>query len=157
MQPVFLFRYPHKYHSFAQALGALMDSCFVWFKYWEFHFIPVFFHSFFFEINVFFHSCSSWYLMTNSSPFVKDFDTTYGPAWHCIVGTSFGSYVTHSLGGFLYFSVDKVHILLFRTAVEPIAQPQWDLKFVYSHMCRCSANCNFEVIRWSSTPRAEIE
>ncbi|WVZ85972.1 hypothetical protein U9M48_032825 [Paspalum notatum var. saurae] len=54
----------------------------------------------------------------------KDFDTTYGPAWHCIVGTSFGSYVTHSLGGFLYFSVDKVYILLFRTAVEPIDYPQ---------------------------------
>ncbi|XP_037447242.1 dynein 11 kDa light chain, flagellar outer arm-like isoform X1 [Triticum dicoccoides] len=49
----------------------------------------------------------------------KEFDTSYGPAWHCIVGTSFGSYVTHTLGGFLYFSVDKVHILLFRTAVEP--------------------------------------
>lgn len=50
----------------------------------------------------------------------KEFDTAYGPAWHCIVGTSFGSFVTHSLGGFLYFSVDKVHILLFRTAVEPL-------------------------------------
>ncbi|XP_042408950.1 uncharacterized protein LOC121998218 [Zingiber officinale] len=50
----------------------------------------------------------------------KEFDTTYGPAWHCIVGTSFGSYVTHSLGGFLYFSIDKVYILLFRTAVEPV-------------------------------------
>ncbi|XP_042406388.1 uncharacterized protein LOC121996465 [Zingiber officinale] len=50
----------------------------------------------------------------------KEFDSTYGPAWHCIVGTSFGSYVTHSLGGFLYFSIDKVYILLFRTAVEPI-------------------------------------
>ncbi|KAM0949096.1 putative dynein ATPase [Dioscorea sansibarensis] len=50
----------------------------------------------------------------------KEFDTSYGPAWHCIVGTSFGSYVTHSLGGFLYFSIDKVYILLFRTAVEPL-------------------------------------
>ncbi|KMT08029.1 hypothetical protein BVRB_6g144360 [Beta vulgaris subsp. vulgaris] len=50
----------------------------------------------------------------------KDFDSAYGPAWHCIVGTSFGSYVTHSLGGFLYFSVDKVYVLLFRTAVEPL-------------------------------------
>ncbi|KAL6912177.1 hypothetical protein ACP4OV_000982 [Aristida adscensionis] len=48
----------------------------------------------------------------------KEFDTAYGPAWHCIVGTSFGSYVTHARGGFLYFSVDKVYILLFRTAVE---------------------------------------
>ncbi|XP_062219439.1 uncharacterized protein LOC133919161 [Phragmites australis] len=54
----------------------------------------------------------------------KEFDTAYGPAWHCIVGTSFGSYVTHSLGGFLYFSVDKVYILLFRTAVEPLGHPQ---------------------------------
>ncbi|KAL5213019.1 hypothetical protein ABZP36_023866 [Zizania latifolia] len=50
----------------------------------------------------------------------KEFDTAYGPAWHCIVGTSFGSYVTHARGGFLYFSVDKVYILLFRTAVEPL-------------------------------------
>uniref|UniRef100_J3LE71 Dynein light chain n=1 Tax=Oryza brachyantha TaxID=4533 RepID=J3LE71_ORYBR len=54
----------------------------------------------------------------------KEFDASYGPAWHCIVGTGFGSYVTHSVGGFLYFSVDKVYILLFRTAVEPLAHPQ---------------------------------
>ncbi|XP_042008184.1 dynein light chain, cytoplasmic-like [Salvia splendens] len=52
----------------------------------------------------------------------KEFDSTYGPAWHCIVGTSFGSYVTHSLGGFLYFSIDKVYVLLFKTAVEPLEQ-----------------------------------
>ncbi|CDP00827.1 unnamed protein product [Coffea canephora] len=50
----------------------------------------------------------------------KEFDSTYGPAWHCIVGTSFGSYVTHSTGGFLYFSIDKVYVLLFKTAVEPL-------------------------------------
>ncbi|KAL3635955.1 hypothetical protein CASFOL_020502 [Castilleja foliolosa] len=50
----------------------------------------------------------------------KDFDSTYGPAWHCVVGTSFGSYVTHSLGGFVYFSIDKVYVLLFKTAVEPL-------------------------------------
>ncbi|XP_051148422.1 dynein light chain 1, cytoplasmic isoform X2 [Andrographis paniculata] len=50
----------------------------------------------------------------------KEFDSTYGPAWHCIVGTSFGSYVTHSLGGFLYFSIDKVYVLLFKTAVQPL-------------------------------------
>ncbi|KAI3720144.1 hypothetical protein L6452_21055 [Arctium lappa] len=50
----------------------------------------------------------------------KEFDTSYGPAWHCIVGTSFGSYVTHSLGGFLYFSINKVYVLLFKTAVEPM-------------------------------------
>jgi len=51
---------------------------------------------------------------------LQEFDSTYGPAWHCIVGTSFGSYVTHSVGGFLYFSIDKAHILLFKTTVEPL-------------------------------------
>lgn len=50
----------------------------------------------------------------------KEFDKAYGPAWHCIVGTNFGSFVTHSVGGFLYFSMDKVSILLFKTAVEPL-------------------------------------
>ncbi|MCL7043137.1 hypothetical protein MKW94_022784 [Papaver nudicaule] len=51
---------------------------------------------------------------------LMEFDSSYGPAWHCIVGTSFGSYVTHSLGGFIYFSISKVYVLLFRTAVEPL-------------------------------------
>ncbi|KAJ0726954.1 putative dynein ATPase [Helianthus annuus] len=51
----------------------------------------------------------------------KEFDTSYGPAWHCIVGTNFGSYVTHSVGGFLYFSINKVYVLLFKTSVEPMA------------------------------------
>jgi hypothetical protein len=55
----------------------------------------------------------------------QEFDAAYGPAWHCIVGTSFGSYVTHSTGGFLYFSIDKVYILLFRTAVEPLERWQF--------------------------------
>ncbi|KAL2465272.1 Uncharacterized protein Adt_41123 [Abeliophyllum distichum] len=49
----------------------------------------------------------------------KEFDGVYGPAWHCIVGTSFGSFVTHSLGGFMYFSMDnKLHVLLFKTTVH---------------------------------------
>ncbi|CAN6713972.1 unnamed protein product [Malus baccata var. baccata] len=49
----------------------------------------------------------------------KEFDGVYGPAWHCIVGTSFGSFVTHSVSGFLYFSMDqKLYILLFKTTVQ---------------------------------------
>ena len=137
MQPVFLFRYPHKYHSFAQALGALMDSCFVWFKYWEFHFIPVFFHSFFFEINVFFHSCSSWYLMTNSSPFCEGlwYNIWACLALHCRHKLWF---LCHSLlGGFLVLlSWQGLHSTV-QNGVEPLTHPQWDLKSVYSHMCRC--------------------
>ncbi|XP_065866502.1 uncharacterized protein [Euphorbia lathyris] len=53
---------------------------------------------------------------------LKEFDSTYGPAWLCIVETSFGFYVTHSIGGFLYFSIDKFYILLFRTTFEPLDQ-----------------------------------
>lgn len=49
----------------------------------------------------------------------KELDGVYGPAWHCIVGTSFGSFVTHSVGGFLYFSLDqKLYVLLFKTTVQ---------------------------------------
>ncbi|XVE78719.1 hypothetical protein DITRI_Ditri14bG0001200 [Diplodiscus trichospermus] len=53
----------------------------------------------------------------------KDFDALYGPAWHCIVGKSFGSFVTHASGGFLYFSVDKLCFLLFKTEVRPVVKP----------------------------------
>ncbi|KAI4380670.1 hypothetical protein MLD38_006835 [Melastoma candidum] len=48
----------------------------------------------------------------------KEFDKVYGPAWHCIVGSNFGSFVTHSTGCFLYFSMDKLYILLFKTKVR---------------------------------------
>ncbi|XP_057768182.1 uncharacterized protein LOC130988381 [Salvia miltiorrhiza] len=48
----------------------------------------------------------------------KEFDKVYGPAWHCIVGSSFGSFVTHSTGCFLYFSMEKLYILVFKTKVE---------------------------------------
>ncbi|MCL7021513.1 hypothetical protein MKW94_015632 [Papaver nudicaule] len=48
----------------------------------------------------------------------KEFDRVYGPAWHCIVGSSFGSFVTHSTGFFLYFSIEKIFILIFKTKVQ---------------------------------------
>ncbi|KAL1189155.1 Dynein 8 kDa light chain, flagellar outer arm [Cardamine amara subsp. amara] len=51
----------------------------------------------------------------------KEFDKGYGPAWHCIVGSSFGSFVTHSTGCFIYFSMDKVYVLLFKTKVRPVS------------------------------------
>lgn len=54
-----------------------------------------------------------------ASTLKKEFDGVYGPAWHCIVGTSFGSFVTHSVGGFMYFSMDqKMYVLLFKTTVQ---------------------------------------
>ncbi|XP_024016951.1 dynein light chain, cytoplasmic-like [Morus notabilis] len=54
----------------------------------------------------------------------KEFDALYGPAWHCIVGKSFGSFVTHSSGGFVYYSVEKLSFLLFKTQVRPVKTRQ---------------------------------
>ncbi|CAN6934782.1 unnamed protein product [Brassica oleracea] len=47
---------------------------------------------------------------------IQDFDSAYGPAWHRIIGTSFGSYVRHSLGDFLYFQMDMAYVLVLRTS-----------------------------------------
>ncbi|GMI92788.1 hypothetical protein like AT5G20110 [Hibiscus trionum] len=51
----------------------------------------------------------------------KEFDKVYGLTWHCIVGSNFGSFVTHSTGCFLYFSMEKLYILIFKTKVRRIA------------------------------------
>ncbi|KAL5736309.1 hypothetical protein ACOSP7_030769 [Xanthoceras sorbifolium] len=53
----------------------------------------------------------------------KEFDLLYGPAWHCVVGTGFGSFVTHSPGGFIYFSLDSLSVLLFKTEVQLVTEP----------------------------------
>ncbi|KAK4767892.1 hypothetical protein SAY87_003033 [Trapa incisa] len=47
----------------------------------------------------------------------EEFDAAYGPAWHCIVGVNFGSFVTHSVGGFMYSMNHKMYILLFKASV----------------------------------------
>ncbi|KAE8125726.1 hypothetical protein FH972_020500 [Carpinus fangiana] len=52
----------------------------------------------------------------------KEFDGTYGPGWQCIVGTDFGSFVTHCSGCFIYFSVGSLSILLFRGSAAPEAE-----------------------------------
>ncbi|KAJ0500632.1 putative dynein ATPase [Helianthus annuus] len=44
----------------------------------------------------------------------QEFDRMYGGGWQCIVGTNFGSFVTHSCGSFIHFSVGSLAILLFR-------------------------------------------
>ncbi|OON21884.1 dynein light chain type 1 [Opisthorchis viverrini] len=45
----------------------------------------------------------------------KDFERKYGPTWHCIVGRSYGSFVTHEPGSFIYFFLDKFAVLLFKS------------------------------------------
>lgn len=45
----------------------------------------------------------------------KELDQLYGPTWHVIVGKSFGSYVTHEQGYFIYFYIGELAFLLFKS------------------------------------------
>ncbi len=44
----------------------------------------------------------------------KEFDKKYDPTWHCIVGRSFGSYVTHESKNFIMFFLNQYGILLLK-------------------------------------------
>ncbi|KAH7720789.1 dynein light chain LC8-type [Aphelenchoides avenae] len=46
----------------------------------------------------------------------RKFDDRYGRTWHAIVGNSFGSYVTHRHNNFIYFFIEDMAILLFKSA-----------------------------------------
>ena len=45
----------------------------------------------------------------------KELDQVYGPTWHVIVGKSFGSYVTHEQGYFVYFYIGELALLVFKS------------------------------------------
>lgn len=45
----------------------------------------------------------------------KELDQVYGPTWHVIVGKSFGSYVTHEQGYFIYFYIGELAFLIFKS------------------------------------------
>ena len=45
----------------------------------------------------------------------KEFDKKYNPTWHCVVGRSFGSYVTHESKHFIYFYIGQLAVLLFKS------------------------------------------
>jgi dynein light chain LC8-type len=45
----------------------------------------------------------------------KTFDEKYGLTWHCVVGKSFGSFVTHETKHFIYFYIGALAILLFKS------------------------------------------
>jgi dynein light chain LC8-type len=44
----------------------------------------------------------------------REFDKKHGPTWHCIVGRSFGSYVTHETRNFIFFFLNQFGILLLK-------------------------------------------
>ncbi|KAB2032806.1 hypothetical protein ERO13_D05G362200v2 [Gossypium hirsutum] len=61
---------------------------------------------------------------TDIARFVKkEFDKTYGEGWQCIVGTDFGSFVTHCSGCFIYFCIGSLAFLLFKGSAVPQSHP----------------------------------
>ncbi|GFZ06611.1 dynein light chain type 1 family protein [Actinidia rufa] len=53
----------------------------------------------------------------------KEFDRDYGGGWQCIVGTDFGSFVTHCYGSFIHFCIGSLAILLFRGSTGQDSNP----------------------------------
>ncbi|TPP57514.1 Dynein light chain DLC [Fasciola gigantica] len=44
----------------------------------------------------------------------KEFDSQYNPTWHCVVGKTYGSYISYELGNFLDFVYGEKAILLYK-------------------------------------------
>ena len=44
----------------------------------------------------------------------EEFDKQIGATWHCIVGTSFGTFITHQAKTCMFFSVGHMKVLLFK-------------------------------------------
>merc|ERR1711976_544363 len=48
----------------------------------------------------------------------KHFDTKYQPAWHCIVGKDFGSFVTHETKSFLFVTINDLNVMLWKNGIS---------------------------------------
>lgn len=44
----------------------------------------------------------------------EQFDARWKPNWHCVIGRSFGSFVTHEMKKFAFFYLGDKAILLFK-------------------------------------------
>ncbi|CAN1775217.1 Dynein light chain LC6, flagellar outer arm [Linum perenne] len=68
------------------------------------------------------------HLAAKALDFFDEFDRVYGGGgWMCIVGTDFGSFVTHCSGCFIHFHIGSLAILLFRGSATPQLQPTTDV------------------------------
>jgi len=66
-----------------------------------------------------FRALSQYTLEKDAAKYIKqEFDSFYGRQWHCVVGQHFGCYVSHFLAQFVYFYVNSIAVMLYRTADE---------------------------------------
>ena len=68
----------------------------------------------------------------------KKMDEEFGGTWHCVVGRNFGCSITHDTKYVLFFQVDQMHVLLFKSH-EQIVYYIMDLL-----LSCCIYNCNEE-------------
>lgn len=45
----------------------------------------------------------------------REFDKKFGTTWQCIVGNSFGAWVTYEKGNYIYFYIGQWAILLYKS------------------------------------------
>ncbi len=45
----------------------------------------------------------------------KELDKRYSPMWHCVVGRSFSSFITHEAKYFLHFFLGQVAVLVWKS------------------------------------------
>jgi len=45
----------------------------------------------------------------------KKCDEEFGGTWHCVVGRNFGCSITHDTKYVLFFQIDQMHVLLFKS------------------------------------------
>ncbi|XP_074597645.1 uncharacterized protein LOC141852516 [Brevipalpus obovatus] len=50
----------------------------------------------------------------------QDFDTTFGPTWHCVVGRNWGTCITHSRECYIRILYKDLTILLYRSETNPV-------------------------------------
>lgn len=59
---------------------------------------------------------SKYELERDMARFLKtQFDQRFQPTWHCVVGKHFGSFVTSETSTHIYFYLDNIAVLLFRS------------------------------------------
>ncbi|KAI6173762.1 Dynein light chain [Aphelenchoides besseyi] len=55
----------------------------------------------------------------DAARYIKEaFDREHGPQWHCVVGKQFGCFVSHFRADFVYFYVNAIAVMLYRTGVD---------------------------------------
>lgn len=48
----------------------------------------------------------------------KEFDSSHGGGWQCVVGSNFGCFFTHSEGTYIYFALEALNFLIFKAVAS---------------------------------------